>query len=96
MISERTTAALAAKARGVKLGNPQGFAGKVYREGGKARAGMAEAFAQELASTVKPLRDQGMTLRQIADRLIDMGIRTALGGRWQAATVKGVLDRLSG
>jgi DNA invertase Pin-like site-specific DNA recombinase len=91
MISERTTAALAAKARGVKLGNPRGFAGKVHREGGKARAEMADAFAQELALMVRPLRDPGMTLRQIADRLIGMGIRTARGGRWHAATVKGVL-----
>ncbi len=34
------------EARGEKrLGNPQGFAGKVYREGGKARARMADDFA---------------------------------------------------
>ena len=34
------------KVRGEKrLGNPQEFAGKVYREGGKARARMADDFA---------------------------------------------------
>ncbi len=47
MISERTRSALAAvKGRGEKrLGNPRGFAGKVHREGGKARARMADDFA---------------------------------------------------
>ncbi len=97
MISERTKAALAAvKARGEKrLGNPRGFAGKVYREGGKARARMADDFAARVGPMIREMRDQGLSLRAIAARLADMGIRTANGGDWAAATVKGVLDRLA-
>ncbi len=95
MISERTKAALAAvKARGEKrLGNPQGFAGKVYREGGKARARMADDFAARVGPLARRMREEGLSLRATAARLTAMGIRTARGGEWAAATVKGVLDR---
>ncbi len=65
MISERTRSALAAvKARGEKrLGNPQGFAGKVYREGGKARAKMADDFAARVGPLVRQMREEGLSLR---------------------------------
>ena len=96
MIFERTRSALAAvKARGEKrLGNPRGFAGKVYREGGKARARMADDFAARVGPLVRQMREEGMSLRAIAARLAAMGIRTARGGDWAAATVKGVPERL--
>ena len=83
------------KARGEKrLGNPRGFAGKVYREGGKARARMADDFAARVGPLVRRMRQEGLSLRAIAARLTAMGVRTARGGEWAAATVKGVLDRL--
>jgi hypothetical protein len=40
------------------------------------------------------MREEGLSLRAVAARLTAMGIRTAHGGDWAAATVKGVLDRL--
>jgi DNA invertase Pin-like site-specific DNA recombinase len=95
MTSERTKAALAAaKARGVKLGNPQGFAGKVYREGGKAVAVQAAGFAKSLASTVRPLVAQGLSLRAIAAELDSLGVRTARGGSWSAQAVKNLVERM--
>ena len=97
MISERTRSALAAvKARGEKrLGNPQGFAGKVYREGGKARARMAaDDFAGRVGPLARRMRAEGLSLRAIVARLTAKGVRTARGGDWAAATLKGVLDRL--
>ena len=52
------------KARGEKrLGNPQGFAGKVYREGGKACARMAGDFAARLGPLGQRMRSEGLSLR---------------------------------
>ena len=83
------------KARGVKrLGNPRGFAGKVYREGGKARARMADDFAARVGPLARRMREEGLSMRAIAARLTAMGVRTARVGEWAAATGKGVLDRL--
>lgn len=90
-ISKRTKAALQeAKAKGVKLGG--------YRKGAEARykaiSDMADTNAQRVINTVQPLREQGMTLQQIADRLTELGVRTAQGSeRWHPITVKRVLDR---
>ena len=90
-ISKRTKAALAlAKAKGVKLGG--------YREGAEARykaiTAQADANAQRVIKTVLPLRAQGMTLQQIADRLTELGVKTAQGSdRWYPATVQRVLER---
>jgi hypothetical protein len=84
------------KVRGEKrLGNPQGFAGKVYREGGKARTRMADDFAARVGPLARRIREEGLSLRAFAARLTAMGGRTARGSEWAAATVKGVLDRLS-
>lgn len=98
LASVRTKAALqAAKARGVKLGNPNGS--KAF--GDRSRAGATEAlkvkansFADGLASIVMPLKAEGLSLRQIADKLNADGIVTAQGKTWQANTVKRLLDRL--
>lgn len=98
LASVRTKAALqAAKARGVKLGNPNG----AQAFGSRSRAGATEAlqskansFADGLASIVMPLKAQGLSLRKIADKLNADGIVTAQGKMWQANTVKRLLDRL--
>jgi DNA invertase Pin-like site-specific DNA recombinase len=88
MISARTTAALAAaKARGVRLGNPR-------PDLAKARAvASAEAavFRGGVAPEIARLRGEGKSLGQIADLLNRRGVRAARGGRWHKASVAGVL-----
>ena len=100
LISARTKAALqAAKARGVRLGNPNG----AQAFGARSRAGAVEAlkakadsFAQSLAGIVRPLLEAGLSLRKIAERLNAEGIVTAQGRLWQANSVKRLADRLAG
>jgi DNA invertase Pin-like site-specific DNA recombinase len=90
-ISKRTKAALAeAKARGVKLG---GNKGNILRANAAASK-LADINAQRVLKTVLPLREQGMTLQQIADRLTDLGVKTAQGSdKWYPTTVQRVLVR---
>ncbi|MEQ9314833.1 MAG: recombinase family protein [Henriciella sp.] len=100
-ISRRTKEALAAaKARGVKLGNPNG-ADALRRSGDdgktlrKAITRNADAFAASLAPLVAELRDSGHTsLRAIAGELNRRGIRTRRGGRWQVSNVRNLVLRL--
>ncbi len=94
LISNRTKAALAAlKAKGVTLGNPTNLAA-AGRKGQRANRAKAKVFAAKVSPTIKKLRDRGKTLREIADELNDIGVRTARGGSWYAATVNGILARL--
>lgn len=100
LISERTKAALAAaKARGVKIGNPLGAKAFGDRSGAgaaEAKTRKANAFAIRLVDRVLPLRAKGMTLRAIAAELNAAGIRTARGETWYANSVKRLIDRLEG
>lgn len=82
-ISRRTKEALAAaKARGVKLGNPNGAAvlGRAGKDGTALRRAVsakADEFARELAMVVEAIRAEGhTTLRAMADRFNARGIRT--------------------
>ncbi len=100
-ISRRTKEALAAaRARGVKLGNPNGAAAlrRAGQGGAPLRAAVAanaDAFAQTLAPVIKELRAHGITtLRQIAEALNDRGMLTRRGGRWHVSTVRNLLVRL--
>ena len=95
LISKRTKEALAAaKARGVKLGNPNGAA--PLRRAGKGTAaalaavkGNADRRALDLAGTVAAIRSSGATsLQKVADELNRQGITTARGGRWHSSTVR--------
>jgi DNA invertase Pin-like site-specific DNA recombinase len=79
-ISRRTKEALAvAKARGVKLGNPNGAA--ALRRAGKGGVALraavsanADAFAADLATMLETLRQDGVkSLRGIASALNDAG-----------------------
>ena len=99
-ISRRTKEALAvAKARGVKLGNPNGAASlKRAGKGGVAlRAAVsanAAAFAADLAPLLADIRAAGQTsLRAVAAELTARGIRTRRGGVWDVGKVKGLFDR---
>ena len=101
-ISRRTKEALAAaKARGVKLGNPNGAAS--LRRAGKGGAALraavsanAAAFAADLAPVLADIRSAGHTsLRAMATELTARGIRTRRGGEWCVGNVKALLMRCS-
>jgi DNA invertase Pin-like site-specific DNA recombinase len=84
MISQRTIAGLAAaKARGVKLGNPV-----------QAKA-MADAAAARDAE-LRPLLESmlGLSSRAIAQKLTEQGIAAPRGGEWSYQTVLRTMARL--
>jgi len=102
-ISRRMKEALAAaKARGVKLGNPN-CAAALKRAG---RGGMAlrdavtdnaDALAESLAPLVRQLQHEGhTTLRALAEELNARGMRTRRGGQWHVSTVRNVLEQIEG
>jgi DNA invertase Pin-like site-specific DNA recombinase len=96
MISQRTKAALAAaKARGVKLGNPANLSNQLggRAKGNAAMAARAAERAADLLPLILPMRVGGASLRQIADGLNRCGVPAPRGGDWSAVAVKRVLDR---
>ncbi len=98
MISQRTKAALAsAKARGVRLGNPNGAAhlrGRGNREAVEALRAGADAFAEDLAPVLEDVGAEGHTsYRAMARELNRRGILTARGGRWHPGTVRNLVHR---
>jgi len=99
-ISRRTKEALASvKARGVKLGNPNGAAS--LRRAGKGGAALravvaanSDQFVRDLAPVIADIRGAGHTsLRAMAAELTVRGIRTRRGGAWQVSNVKQLLER---
>ncbi len=99
-ISDRTKAALAAaKARGVKLGNPNGAAplrraGRGNADAIRAVQAQAAERAKEYAEIIEDIRESGVaSLAGIARELNDRGIVTPRGGRWHASSVKNLLAR---
>ncbi|WP_150306033.1 recombinase family protein [Pseudomonas saliphila] len=101
--SNRTREALsAAKARGVKLGNPNGAAAlrKADKGNGAAvtaiKAG-ADEHALNLAPVLEALRSEGLTsLGAIADALNERGMLTPRNGKWHRSSVRNLLERLKG
>ena len=100
-ISKRTKEALAAaKARGTKLGNPNGAAalrraGKGNVAGLRAIQANADAHAADLASVVSVLRSDGIIkLGGMAAALNQRGMLTPRGGRWHKSSVRNLLARL--
>lgn len=94
LISERTKAALAAaKARGVQLGNPQGFAPGVQELGPRARHEQARAAYEGIVlDHICVLREAGHSYRKIADRLNSKGVRTRTGKAWSGVQVRRVFQ----
>jgi DNA invertase Pin-like site-specific DNA recombinase len=100
-ISRRTRGALAAaRARGVRLGNPNGAdalrrAGKGGQPLREAIARNADRHAEDLRAVVEDIRAGGATsLRAIAAEMNGRGILTRRGGRWHVSTVMLLLNRL--
>jgi DNA invertase Pin-like site-specific DNA recombinase len=101
-ISENTKTALAAaKARGVKLGNPNGARALKGKQIGNADAvakikANAAQHAGDLRGIVDDIRRSGVTtVRGIADELHRRGIRAPRGDTWHPTAVARVLNRLS-
>jgi DNA invertase Pin-like site-specific DNA recombinase len=101
-ISENTRTALAAaKARGVKLGNPNGARALKGKQVGNADAvakikANAAQRALDLAGIVNTLRGSGFTsVRSIAGALNDQGIPAPRGDKWHPTAVSRLLTRLS-
>ena len=95
LISERTKLALAAaKARGVKLGNPNLALATV--KGAEAIQANSNAFAQKVAPHITAARANGCkTYRDVAEALNARGVATARGGKWQPMTVRLIERRLA-
>jgi DNA invertase Pin-like site-specific DNA recombinase len=95
LISERTRSALAAaKARGTRLGNPQGFASGVQAKGMKTRRQQArKAYEGLVLDHICTLREAGRSYRQIAERLNALGERTRTGKQWSAMQVQRIYSR---
>ena len=91
-VSTRTRAALAAaKARGVKLGNP-----KNLEEWNRRRHHQARQFADQHSNLIWSLRSKGRTLREICEVLNDAGIKTAQGCRFYPVQISRILQRPGG
>jgi DNA invertase Pin-like site-specific DNA recombinase len=100
-ISRRTKEALAvAKARGVKLGNPNGAeslrrAGKGGAALGAVEAGNADRSATDLESVMEDIRCKGaLNLRAIAAEPLTRGIRTRRGDPWTVSKTRNLMVRL--
>ena len=100
-ISRRAREALAAaKARGAKLGNPNGAA--ALRRAGKGGQALrevvtanADRHATDLADVDANIRADGATtLRALASEMNARGILTRRGGRWQVSNIGNLLSRV--
>ena len=89
----------AAKARGVRLGNPNGAAallraGKGNVAGVAAIKKKADEFAARILHVVDELAENGITGNEaIARALNERKTVTARGGKWHGATVRNLLER---
>ena len=90
-ISERTKAALqAAKARGVRLDNPE--QAKAAKPGVAAVRANARQFAANVLPIIEEIERAGITSHNaIAAKLNERNVRTARGGKWTHVQVGAVL-----
>lgn len=84
-----------AKARGVRLGNPNIRA--VQGKGTLAAKANAQRVMTnpDLVNEIATLRENGLSLRAVAADLNRKGIPTARGGLWHASTIRNVLQEAS-
>ena len=102
-ISARTKAALAAaKARGVKLGNPNGAAALIRADKGTGPAlsavrNNATRRAQALAAKVGEIKAAGANSHSAIAKALNEGhIRTPRGGQWYATSIRRLIARIGG
>lgn len=89
-ISSRTKEALAAvKARGVKLGNPR-WQESIKKAQAARQPSVMQSYVLEMA---QEMHREGKSLRQIADRLNAMGLRTTSGAKFYASSIRNYLGR---
>ncbi|MGN6236598.1 recombinase family protein [Dyella sp.] len=100
-ISKRTREALAAaKARGVRLGNPNGATALQRAARGNGASvetirSLADSHARNLHPVIDALATEGITsLGAVADALNTRGMLTPRGGRWHKSSVRNLLLRL--
>ena len=101
MISERTKAALtAAKARGVRLGNPKGASAlhagcrQASANSAAARRASADARSAELTTLIEQLREHGTSgAAAIALELNRRGVPAPRGGAWYPQQVRRAVGR---
>jgi DNA invertase Pin-like site-specific DNA recombinase len=102
LISERTKAALAAaKARGIKLGNPNGARSLRGKQTGNRQAVAlvktnATLRASNLRGIIDDLRGRGVnSVRALASELNIRAVLTPRGGAWHPTSVARLLARLN-
>jgi DNA invertase Pin-like site-specific DNA recombinase len=102
-ISKRTKEALAAaKARDVRLGNPNGAAAlRRAARGNSASVEVIRRAADEHARNLQPVvaalaREGAVSLGAIASALNERGMLTPRGGQWHKSSVRNLLARLAG
>jgi DNA invertase Pin-like site-specific DNA recombinase len=102
LISERTKAALAAaKARGVKLGNPNGARALKGKQTGNREAviavkAKAAQRAENLRELVRDHQAEGVvSSRKLANELNKQGILTPRGASWHPTSAARLLSRLN-
>lgn len=89
-IASRISAALQAKkARGEVVGNVENL-----QPHNDSRKATAAAFAARMAPTLAGFKAEGLTQRQMLERLDAVGSRTAQGGRWGLVQLQRVLARI--
>ena len=94
MISERTVAALAAaKARGVRLGNPSNLP-DAQAAGHQTLIAQADNHAAKVLSTIRDIVRAGtVSVHKIADQMNARGVPSRRGGSWSGTSVSNTIRR---
>jgi hypothetical protein len=92
-ISSLTKAALQAKkAQGFALGNPQNLTQAARVKGARARREQSRTHNKQAAEVAALLREKGLSLRKIAERLNALGFRTRRGEIFYVSAVARLLN----
>ena len=73
-----------------KLG---GNCGNIDKVNASVKA-LADTHAGKVIDVIRPMKETGQTLQQIADALNKLGLPTSRNGRWCPTTVKNALVRV--
>ena len=96
-LANRSAASFAAHEGGACCGKGQGREARRLRPGAleasnAAKVAKADLAASKVINIIRPMREQGMSLRAIAKELNGMG----LGSNWSSVKVLRTLNRLEG